>query len=67
VQNVEPACLAKVRTLAGNLEGKILVGEGALVKVCVAENVLLIIDLNQVLDNGTGFPQGDVSIGVFDG
>jgi hypothetical protein len=51
-----------------NLEEQPLLGE---VRVCAsrgkAQLVLCVVLLNEVLDDGAGFPQGEVGVGVVDG
>ena len=41
---------------------EVLLGSGS-----VCELVLLVVLLDQVLDNGTGLPEGDASVGVLNG
>lgn len=64
---VEPDGLAKIRALARHLEMKPLL-ELILFRLRFVGDLLRgIVFLNQVLDNGARFPDGDSSVGVFNG
>jgi hypothetical protein len=65
----EPAVLAVIWALAGHLEVEVLLLEVALRERlgAVANLVLLVVRLDQVLDDGPGLPQCDASVGVLDG
>lgn len=65
--SIEPDGLAKVRALARHLEMKPLLLLILLRLGLVGNLPLGIVFLNQVLDNGAGLPQGDSSVGIFNG
>lgn len=63
----EPHSLTEVGALAGGLEEQpllqeVLFGEGG-----VGELVGLVVGVDEVLDDGAGFPQRDVCVWVLDG
>lgn len=64
---VEPDGLAEVRALARNLEMKPLLKIIFLRLGFVGDLLRGVVFVNQVLDNGAGFPDGDSSVGVFNG
>lgn len=64
---IEPGGLAKVRTLARHLEMKPLLQLILLSLGLVGNLPPGVVFVNQVLDNGAGFPQGDSSVGIFNG
>lgn len=61
----EPGGLAKVRALARHLKMKPLLQLIPLRRGWVGNLPLGIVFVNQVLDNGAGFPQGDSIVRVF--
>src|SRR4051812_23426000 len=61
----EPHGLSIIRSLARGLEVQPLLCEVGLVgSGREAQFVLLIVLLDQILDNCTGFPQGEVRVGI---
>lgn len=67
VEVLEPGALAVVGSLAGDLEVEPLVAEVLLREAGVADGLALVVGLDQVLVNGTGFPEGEARVGVGDG
>lgn len=64
---LEPGGLAVVGSLAGDLEVEPLVAEVLLREAGVADGLVLVVGLDQVLVDGTGFPEGEARVGVGDG
>lgn len=64
---LEPGCLAKIGTLAGDLEVKVLFTVVLLGERSVCERIGRIVTINQVLDDGARFPESDASVGIIDG
>jgi hypothetical protein len=67
VQNVEPTRLSKVRTLARDLEEEVLVAERAILEIRERNLVLGVVLLDEVENNGAGFPNGQPRVWVLDG
>jgi hypothetical protein len=67
VQDVEPGCLAEVGALAADLEGEPLVAQVFFGQGGVAEGVLGVVLLDDVVDDGAGFPENEAGVGVLDG
>lgn len=63
----EPEGLAVVGALAGDLEVEPLLAVELAGGVGVAELVVLVVLLNEVLDDGARLPEGDASVGVLNG
>ena len=66
VEMREPNRLPEIRALARGLEVHVLGGEvllGAREKV---QFTFRVVDVEQVFDNGAGFPECDARVGVFD-
>lgn len=64
---LEPSGLSVVRTLAGHLEVEPLLGFIVLGgKGREAELLLLVVLLDEVFENGTGFRDGDAGVGVME-
>jgi hypothetical protein len=64
---LEPHALAVVGALAGDLEVQPLVAEVFFGGGGVADRVVLVVGFDEVLVDGTGFPEGDVGVRVGDG
>lgn len=65
VENIEPARLAEVRTLTAYLESEPLVAEMLLLQSVIAEHVLGVILLDDVLDDRASLPESNAGIRVF--
>lgn len=63
----EPPCLSVIRPLARGLEEQPLVAEGAVVGCGIGQAMLGIVGVDDVLEDGTGFPEGQAGVGVLDG
>jgi hypothetical protein len=64
VEHVEPAALAEVGALTGDLEGEPLIEGVALLYVGVGEFFVGVVLLDEVLDYRCGFLEDEVVIGV---
>ena len=67
MQVIEPTGLPKVRALAAYLKSEPLIAEVLLLEGVVAEDMLCVVLLDDVLDDGAGFPERDSGIGILDG
>ena len=67
MEHLEPRSLAVVRTLARDLECQPLVLVVLLWARAVGDLVILVVGVDEVLDDGSRFPEADASVGVFDG
>lgn len=67
VEVAEPSSLTKVRSLARHLKVQVLLGVVLLGERGVADLVVLVVCVHQVLKDGTGLPQGDAGVWVFNG
>jgi hypothetical protein len=64
VQDVEPGCLTKVRALTTYLKGKPLIAEVFLLERIEAKDVLCVVLLDKVLNDGTAFPKSEASVQI---
>lgn len=62
----EPGCLAEVRALAGDLVVQPLLGEVFFGGGGEGQGVFFVVLLDEVFDDGAGFPEGDAGVGIFD-
>lgn len=67
VEVAEPSSLTKVRSLTRHLKVQVLLGVILLRERGVADLVVLVVCIHQVLHDGTGLPQGDAGVRVFNG
>lgn len=63
----EPSSLTEVRPLARHLEVQVLLGVVLLGEGGVADLVVLVVCVHQVLKDSTRLPQGDAGVRVFNG
>jgi hypothetical protein len=64
MQDVEPGCLAKVGALTTYLESEPLVAEVPLLERIEAKDVLCVILLDEVLNDGTAFPKSEAGVWI---
>lgn len=63
----EPSSLTKVRSLTRHLKVQVLLSVVLLGRRGIADLVVLVVCIHQVLQDSTGLPQGDAGVRVFNG
>lgn len=63
----EPRGLTVIRSLSGHLEVQVLLDVVLFREAGNVELVLLVVRVDQILEDGAGFPESDARIGIFNG
>jgi hypothetical protein len=68
MQILEPRCLPKIRSLPANLEREPLITQMSLFQTLgpITQHVISVVLLDDVLQNGAGFPEHKTRIRIFD-